>query len=95
MEIKIVPARQLSKINVHGSAKSVPTRESLWLDTLEIPEGIADVLKIKVNSTLLQTRPLATPGAKKVTVRDLTSFVTVRAGERFLLSCLRTYRKRK
>jgi hypothetical protein len=76
---------QRAKIDVHGSAESVPTCESLFLLALEIPEGIADVLKIEVHSTLLKASALATPVAEEVTVRALARFVAVRAGERFLL----------
>ncbi len=75
--------------------ESVPTRKSLFLLAFDVPEGIADVLKIKVHSTLLQACPLTAPVPEKVTVRALTRLVTVRAGElflRFLLLSLRANR---
>jgi hypothetical protein len=63
----------------------------LLLLALEIPEGIADVLKIEVHSMLLQARTLATPVPDKGTVWALARFVTVRAG--FLLDHLGMRRK--
>src|ERR1700726_3353291 len=84
MEIQPLLTNQRAKIDVHRSPESIPTRKSLFLFALEIPERIADVLKIKVHATLCQTRPLAAPVPEKVTVRALTRLVTVRAGERFL-----------
>jgi hypothetical protein len=84
MEIQPLLTDQRAKIDVHRSPESVPTRKSLFLLALKIPERIADVLKIKVHSTLLQACPLAAPVPEKVTVRAMARFVTVRAGERFL-----------
>jgi hypothetical protein len=93
MEIQPFLTNERAKIDVYRSPKSVPTRKSLWLHALEVPEGIADVLKIKVHTTLLQTRPLASPCLKEMPVRALACFVTVRTGKRFLLLGLRTNRK--
>ena len=93
MEIQTTLTDQRAKIDVHCSAKSVPTRESLLLLALDVPERIADVLKIEFHAALQQARPLAAPVPEEVAVRPLTSFVTVRTGERFLLRILRTNRK--
>jgi hypothetical protein len=86
---------QRAKIDIYRSAESVPTRESLFLLALDIPEGIADVLKIEFHTALLQARALAAPIPEEVAVRTLTRFVTVRAGERFLLRSLGMGRKCK
>ncbi len=88
MEIQSLLTRQRTEIDVHCSPEAIPTRKSLLLLALEVPEGIADVLKIEVHSTLLQARPLATPVPEEVTVRALTRLVTIRARERFLLRTL-------
>jgi hypothetical protein len=82
VEIQSLLTDQLTEVDIHFSPEAVPTRKSFWLDALEIPEGIAHVL--------LQPRPLASPVTEKVTMRSLPRFVTVRAGERFLLRSLRT-----
>jgi hypothetical protein len=86
---------QRAKIDVHCSAKSVPTRESLFLFALDVPKRIADVLKIEFHTALLQARALSAPIPEEVAVRTLTRFVTVRAGERFLLRSLGMGRKCK
>jgi hypothetical protein len=43
----------------------------------------------------LQASPLAAPGSKKMAVRTLTRFVTIRSGDLFLLDCLGMDRKCK
>jgi hypothetical protein len=93
MEIQSLLANQRAKIDVHRSSESVPARKSLLLLALEIPEGVADVLKIEIYSALQQARPLAAPVPKEMPVLALTRFVTVGARERFLLLTLRTSRK--
>src|SRR5260370_42017050 len=86
---------QRAKIDVHCSAKSVPTREPLFLLALDVPEGVADVLKIEFHTALLQARSLAAPIPEEVAVRALTRLMTVRTGERFLLRGLGMSRKCK
>src|SRR5580692_7034110 len=76
------------QIEVNRSSESIPTCKSLLLHALQVPEGIADVLKIEARTTLLQTRSFATPISKEVTVWTLARFVTVRSAQRFLLSFL-------
>jgi len=93
MEIQTLQTGQRTKIDIYRSPKSVPTCKSLFLLALDVPEGIADVLKIKFNAALQQACPLAAPTSKQVTVRSLARFVTVRTGNRFLLRSLRTNRK--
>src|ERR1700676_1027281 len=93
MEIPSLLTDQRAKIDVERSSKSVPTRKSLFLFALEVPEEIADVLKIKFHTALQQTRSLAAPVSEQMSVRSLTRFVTVRTGNRFLLRSLRTNRK--
>ena len=85
MKIQSLLTDQLAKIDVYRSPESVPARESLFLLALEIPERIADVLKIEFHAALLKACPLASPVPEEVAVWALTRFVTVRAGERFLL----------
>jgi hypothetical protein len=89
MEIPSLVTGQLAKIDVHRSAESVPNRKALFLLALEVPEGIADVLKIEVHPTLRKARPLSAPVSEEVAVRTLTGFVAVRAGERFVMPRLR------
>ena len=79
---------QLPKIDVNGSPKSIPTRKSLPLLALEIPEGIDDVLKIEAHTALQQTRSLAVPISEEVTVWTLARFMTVRSAQSFLMSLL-------
>jgi hypothetical protein len=93
MEIQPLLSNERAKIDVHRSPESVPTRKSLLLLALEIPEGVADVLKIEIHSALQQTRPLAAPVPKEMPVRTLPRFVTVGTRERFLLLTLRISRK--
>ena len=93
MEVQPLLTDQRTQVDVYGSPKSVPTRESLLLFALDVPKRIADVLKIEFHAALQQARPLAAPVPEEVAVWPLTSFVTVRAGQRFLLRSLRTSRK--
>jgi len=95
MEVQPLLTDQRAKIDVHRPAESVPTRESLFLLALEIPERIADVLKIEFHTAFQQMRPLAAPVPEKVAVRALARFVTVRAGELFMLRSLGMDRKCK
>ncbi len=95
MEIQSLLTGQRAKIDVDRSPESVPTRKSLFLLALEIPEGIADILKIEFHSALLQARTLAAPIPEEVAVRTLTRLVTVRTGKRFMLSGLGMGRKCK
>jgi hypothetical protein len=95
MEIPSLMTGQLAKINVHCAAESVPTRKSLFLHALEVPEGIAHILKIEVHPMPRQTRPLSAPVSEEMAVRTLAGFVAIRAGERFLLRGLRMGRKCK
>jgi hypothetical protein len=88
MEVQTVLASQRAKIDVHRSPESVPARKSLSLLALEIPEGIADVLKIEFHTALQQMRPLAAPVPEEVSMRALTRFVAVWAGEWFVLRSL-------
>ena len=46
-------------------AKSVPTRESVLLFSLDIRQGIANVLQIEFYAALLEARPLAAPIPEK------------------------------
>jgi hypothetical protein len=85
MEIQTRLADKLAKVYVHGSTKSVPTRKSLLLFALDVPQRIADILKIEFHSAFKKPGPLASPLPKQVAVRALARFVTVRTGHRFLL----------
>jgi hypothetical protein len=75
---------QLAKIDIHRSAESVPTRKPLRLLALDVPEGIAHILKIEFHAALLQACPLAVPVSEEMAVRALARFMTVRARGRFL-----------
>jgi hypothetical protein len=78
MEVQPVLTGQRAKVDIYGSPESVPTGKSPLLLALDIPERIADVLKIEFHSTLQKARPLAAPAPKEVTVWALTGLVTVR-----------------
>jgi hypothetical protein len=52
MEIQSRLANQCTEIDVYRSPESVPTRESFFLLALDVPQGIADVLKIEFHTTL-------------------------------------------
>src|SRR5580658_10515770 len=95
MEIPSLMTDQLAKINVHRAAESVPTRKSLSLHALEVPQRIADILKIEVHPMPRKAGPLSTPVSEEMAVRTLTGFVAIRAGDRFLLRSLRMGRKCK
>src|ERR1035438_2071226 len=88
MEIHSMLAHERPQIHVNGSPESIPTRKSLPLLALEIPEGIADVLKIEAHTALQQTRSLAAPISEEVTVWTLARFMTVRSAQSFLMSLL-------
>ena len=72
MEIPSPVTGQLAKINVHRAAESVPTRKSLLLHALEIPEGIADILKIEVHPTPRKTRPRSAPVSEEMAAQEAT-----------------------
>src|ERR1700733_10268243 len=95
MEIPSLMTGQLAKINVHRAAESVPARKSLFLYALEVPERIADILKIEVHPMPRKARTFSAPVSEEMAVRTLTGFVAIRAGERFLLRSLRMGRKCK
>src|ERR1700741_197331 len=52
MKKQSVQAGQRAKIDVNRSPKPVPTRESLLLLALNVPERIADVVKIESDASL-------------------------------------------
>ena len=85
--VKIQPllTDQRAKIDVDRSAKSVPNGQSLFLFAFDIPEGIADVLKIEAHSMLLKACSLTVPLPEDVTMGALTGFVAVRTRKRLLL----------
>ena len=90
------PASKLrDSVDIYCPAEPVPACESLFLQALEVPKRITDVLKIEAHTTLFQPGPLASPVTEKVAVWALPRFVTVRAREWFLLRGLRMGRKGK
>ena len=89
MEIQTRLANQCTEIDVHRSPEPVPTSESLFLLAFDVPQGIADVLKIEFHTTLEQARPLTVPLSEEVAVWPLACLMTVRAAQSFLLSFLR------
>jgi hypothetical protein len=95
MKKQPMQAGQRAKINIDGSPKPIPTCKSLFLLALNVPEGIAYVLKIESHAALKQARPLAAPRSEEMPVRALPRLVAVRTAERFLLQNLRMDRKRK
>jgi len=89
MEIQPLLTGQRAKIDVHRPPKSVPTRKSVFLLALDVPERIAYVLKIEFHTALEQACALAAPVPEEMAVWALTRFVTVWARERLLLRSLR------
>jgi hypothetical protein len=61
MEVQSVLTGQRAKVDIYGSPESVPTGKSLLLLALDVPERIADVLKIEFHSMLQKAGPLAAP----------------------------------
>ena len=88
MEIQSLLTDQRTQVDVHGSPESVPTRESLFLLTLNVPERVADVLEVEPHTTFEQAGPLATPVTREMPVRALACLMTVRAAKRFPYACL-------
>jgi hypothetical protein len=78
MEIQFLLTDQLTKIDVHGSAEAIPTRKSLVPLALDVPERIADILKIEFDAVLFQASSHSAPLAEKMAVRPPSRFVTVR-----------------
>src|SRR5271163_3602736 len=95
MKIPSLLTNQFAKIDVHGSAESVPTGKALWLLALDVPKRITHILKIELHTALEQARPLAAPVSEEMAVRTLTCLVAVRAGRRFFLRRLRVGRNCK
>lgn len=66
----------------------MPIRKSYFLVALDVPKGIADVLKIESHYALQEARPCSAPVSEDVAVRALTHLVSVWTGEGFLLRSL-------
>jgi hypothetical protein len=50
-----IPPRQIEKrteVNVNRASETVPTGESFFLLTFEIPERVADILEVESHTTL-------------------------------------------
>jgi hypothetical protein len=88
MEIQPLLTDQFPEIDVHCSAEAIPTRKSLRLHALDVPERVADVLKIEAYAALQQAGSLAVPAPEKMSVRALARLMAVRAAERFFLTRL-------
>jgi len=88
MEVQPVLTDQRTEIDIHGSPEPIPTRESLLLLTLDVPERIADVLEVEPYTAFQQAGPLATPVSEELSVGALTGLMTVRATKRFSQSSL-------
>jgi hypothetical protein len=85
-DVKVQPTllRKRAEVDIYRSPESVPTCESLWLNALEVPQGIADVLQIKSHAALKQAGPLATPIPQEMSVWTLAGLVAVWSAERFI-----------
>jgi hypothetical protein len=88
MEVQPVLTDQRTEIDIHGSPEPIPTRESLFLVTLYVPERVADVLEVESHTAFKQAGPLATPITQEMSVEALTGLMTVRAAQSFLLCSL-------
>ena len=75
-------ADQLAQIDVHCPSEAVPTRQAFFFVALDVPQRIADVLKIEFDSAFQQPGPLAAPVAEQMAA----GLVAVRPTQRLLLS---------
>ena len=69
---------------------TVEGRKPIFLDTFYIPQKVADVLKIKVDTLLFQPSSLASPVSEEMRMRTFQDLVAVRSAESFLFRCLCT-----
>ena len=88
MEIQSLLTDQRTQVDVHRAPKPIPTRESFFLLTLNVPERVADVLEVKPHTAFEQAGPLATPITQQMSVGALACLMTVRAAKRFPYACL-------
>ena len=88
MEIQSVLTDQRTQVDVHRSTETIPTREPLFLLTLNVPERVADVLEVEPHTAFEQAGPLATPSSKEMTLGALACLVAVRATKSFSESSL-------
>src|ERR1700688_929614 len=88
MEIQTLLTDQRTQVDVHGSPKPIPTRESFFLLTLNVPERVADVLEVEPYTTFEQAGPLATPVTQEMSARALACLMTVWTAKRFPYACL-------
>src|SRR5262249_46235043 len=68
----------------------IETCYAFFLDAFDVPKSIRDVLKIEANAAFLQACAFSTPLTEKMSMRPLGYFMSVRSGERVLLSSLAT-----
>jgi hypothetical protein len=90
MEIQPVLLEEASEVDIHGCADTVEGRKPIFLDTFYIPQKVADVLKIKVDTLLFQPSSLASPVSEEMAMRTFEDLVAVRSAESFLFRCLCT-----
>src|SRR5262245_59477847 len=77
VEVQTMLTAQCAEVDVNRPAEAVPTCEPFRLYTLEIPEGIRNVLKIEANAAFQQTSSFAAPVAEEVPVRPLACLVAI------------------
>src|ERR1700710_2910674 len=82
MEVQPVLMNQRTKVNIDGAANSIKRSEPFPLHALNIPQKIANVLKVEVDALLFQTAPLASPISEEMTMRALSDLLAVRSAQR-------------
>ena len=88
MEIQSVLTDQRTEVDVYGSPESVPTRESVLLLTLDVPERVAYVLEVEPHTAFEQACPRPSPFSEEMSVSALACLMAVRAAKRFPEACL-------
>jgi hypothetical protein len=79
MEIPPGLTYQRSEIDVDRPSNPVPTYKPIISVTVDIREIIADILKIEPDAPFEQVRSNAAPVSQEMTLRTLSSLMTVRA----------------
>jgi hypothetical protein len=54
MEVQSMMLHQRTKIDVNRASETVPARKTLFLLTLDVPERIADVMQVELDTAFQQ-----------------------------------------
>jgi hypothetical protein len=73
MEVQSVLVDQRAEVDADCSANTTPVRKPLLLLTLDIPQRIADVLQIEVDTLFFQAGALAAPITEQMAMRACTA----------------------